>query len=213
LGGDGDAQPMTVTPSHHVVKIAGVETPLPIVPLNDSIAIALLMVIDRGVGFGARVGAALAEVARPLAPDIVVGAATLGIPVAIELSRSLGLDDYVVLQKSPKIHLADALRESVRSVTSHGVQTLMLDQRAVPLLAGRRVFVVDDVVSTGSSVAAMLRLVRRAGAEVVGVGVILTEGHDWAGVLGEDSRLVRALGHIPVFRITDDRAEAIAATV
>ena len=204
---------MTLTPSHHLVRIAGVETPLPIVPLNDYIAIALLMVIDEGVAFGARIGAALAEAARPLSPDIVVGAATLGIPVAIEVSRALGLDDYVVLQKSPKIHLADALRETVTSVTSHGVQTLMLDRRAVPLLTGRRVFVVDDVVSTGSSLVAMLRLVRRAGAEVVGVGVILTEGHDWTGVLGEDSSLVRALGHIPVFRVSDGRAEAIPETL
>ena len=203
---------MSLTPSHHVVAIAGVETPLPIVPLNDSIAIALLMVIDRGVGFGARVGAALAEAARPLSPEIIVGAATLGIPVAIEVSRCLGLDGYVILQKSPKIHLADALREEVRSVTSHGVQVLMLDQRAVPLLAGRRVFVVDDVVSTGSSLAAMLRLLRRAGAEVVGIGVILTEGHDWKVVLGEDSSLVHALGHIPVFRISDSLAEAIPET-
>jgi adenine/guanine phosphoribosyltransferase-like PRPP-binding protein len=200
---------VSVEPSEHVVDIAGVATRLPIVPLNESVAIALLMVIDQGVAFGARVGAALAEAARPLSPEIVVGAATLGIPVAIEVSRSLGLDNYVVLQKSPKIHLANALRESVHSVTSHGVQVLMLDQRAVPLLTGRRVF----LVSTGSSLAAMLRLARRAGAEVVGVGVILTEGHDWKAVLGADAGLVRGLGHIPVFRIADGRAEAIAETV
>jgi adenine phosphoribosyltransferase len=204
---------MSLAPPEYVAEIAGVETPLPIVPLNDTVAIALLMVIDMGVAFGARVGAALADAARPLAPEIVVGAATLGIPVAIEVSRALGLDDYVVLQKSPKIHLADALRESLRSVTSHGEQVLMLDRRAVPLLAGRRVFVVDDVVSTGSSLAAMLRLVRHAGAEVVGIGVILTEGHDWKQVLGTDAALVRGLGHIPVFRLSEGRAEPIPATM
>jgi len=204
---------MSLAPPEYVAEIAGVETPLPIVRLNDTVAIALLMVIDMGVAFGARVGAALADAARPLAPEIVVGAATLGIPVAIEVSRALGLDDYVVLQKSPKIHLADALRESLRSVTSHGEQVLMLDRRAVPLLAGRRVFVVDDVVSTGSSLAAMLRLVRHAGAEVVGIGVILTEGHDWKQVLGADAALVRGLGHIPVFRLSEGRAEPIPATM
>ncbi|WP_284945498.1 phosphoribosyltransferase family protein [Acidisoma cladoniae] len=202
-----------MTPDHHIVRIAGEDTRLPIVPLNDSIAIALLMVIDMGVAFGTRVGRALAEATTALAPEIVVGAATLGIPVAIEVSRALGLDDYVILQKSPKIHLKDALRETVTSVTSSGAQSLMLDRRSVPMLAGRRALVVDDVVTTGSSLSAMLRLVRQAGAEVVGIGVILTEGHDWEARLGADVGLVRALGHIPVYRIVDGRAEVIPETV
>jgi len=202
-----------MTPAHHIVRIAGEDTRLPIVPLNDSIAIALLMVIDMGVAFGARVGQALAEATTALKPEIVVGAATLGIPVAIEVSRALGLDDYVILQKSPKIHLKDALRETVTSVTSSGAQSLMLDRRAVPMLAGRRVLVVDDVVTTGSSLGAMLRLVRQAGAEVVGVGVILTEGHDWEAALGDDVGLVHALGHIPVYRIADGQAEVIPGTL
>ncbi|MCB8875286.1 phosphoribosyltransferase family protein [Acidisoma silvae] len=204
---------MTLSPEFHTVSIAGVDEALPLIALNDAIAIALLMVIDRGVRFGARIGAALADIARPHQPDIVVGPATLGIPVAIEVTRALGLDDYVILQKSPKIHLADALRESVTSVTSHGVQTLMLDRRAVPLLEGRRVFVVDDVASTGSSLAAMLRLLRRAGAEIVGIGTILTEGHDWEAALGADAALLKALGHIPVFRIENGVAVAIPETL
>lgn len=204
---------MSITPAHHPITIGGVETRLPIVPLNDAVAIALLMVIDQGIAFTARAGAALAEIARPLAPDIVVGAATLGIPVAIEVTRALGLDDYVILQKSPKLHLCDALRESVQSVTSHGVQTLMLDRRSLPLLAEKRVFLVDDVASTGSSLAAMLRLLRRAGAEIIGIGVILTEGHDWKTALGEDAKLVRGLAHIPVYRIEDGRAVPIPETL
>lgn len=204
---------MSLSPAFHTVTIAGVDEKLPVIALNDAVAIALLMVIDRGVRFGARIGGALADLARPHAPDIVVGPATLGIPVAMEVTRALGLDDYVILQKSPKIHLADALRESVTSVTSHGVQTLMLDKRAVPLLAGKRVFVVDDVASTGSSLAAMLRLLRRAGAEIIGIGTILTEGHDWKAALGADAGLLVSLGHIPVFRIVDGHAEAIAETL
>lgn len=204
---------MSIAPDHHPITIGGIETRLPLVALNEAVAIALLMVIDQGIAFGSRAGAALADIARPLAPDIVVGAATLGIPVAMEVSRALGLDDYVILQKSPKIHLADALKESVKSVTSHGVQTLMLDRRSVPLLEGRKVFVVDDVASTGSSLAAMLRLLRRAGAEIVGIGVILTEGHDWTSVLGADAGLVRGLAHIPVFRIENGAAVPIPETL
>jgi adenine/guanine phosphoribosyltransferase-like PRPP-binding protein len=204
---------MTLSPSFHTVSIAGVDEELPLVALNDAVAIALLMVIDRGVAFGARTGAALADLARDMSPDIVVGAATLGIPVAIEVTRALGLDDYVILQKSPKIHLGDALKESVTSVTSQGAQTLMLDRRSLPLLAGRRVFVVDDVASTGSSLAAVLRLVRRAGAEIIGIGVILTEGHDWKAALGPDADLVVSVAHIPVFCIEDGTASAIPETL
>ena len=91
--------------------------------------------------FGERVGKAMADHLRPLKPDIIVGAATLGIPVVIEVSRAVGLDEYVIAQKSSKIHLADALVQELQSVTSAGKQRLMLDRRSVPLLAGRRVAV------------------------------------------------------------------------
>ena len=190
----------------YTVDIAGEPVTLPIVPINPQLAISLLMVIDMGVRFGERIGKALAAELGPLRPDIVLGAATLGIPVVIEVSRALGLDQYVIAQKSPKIHLADALVQDVRSVTSSGKQRLMLDRRAVPLLAQRRVAVVDDVVATGSSLAATLALARSAGAEIVGAGVILTEGHDWEKTLGADAHLVRGLGHIPQFAIADGKA-------
>jgi adenine/guanine phosphoribosyltransferase-like PRPP-binding protein len=202
-----------LTPHSHAVSIAGDEFVLPLVPVSETLAIALLMVIDMGVRFGERVGKALAAHLAAANPDIVVGTATLGIPVAIEVTRHLGLDDYVVVQKSPKIHLADALAETVQSVTSSGSQRLLLDRRAIPLLKGRRVAVVDDVVATGSSLAATLRLVRKAGAEVVGIGVILTEGHDWRHPLGADAERVTALGHIPQFRIEAGRATAIPETL
>ena len=190
----------------YTVDIAGEPVTLPIVPINLQLAISLLMVIDMGVRFGERIGKALAAKLGPLRPDIVLGAATLGIPVVIEVSRALGLDQYVIAQKSPKIYLADALGQDVRSVTSSGKQRLMLDRRAVPLLAQRRVAVVDDVVATGSSLAATLALARSAGAEIVGAGVILTEGHDWEKTLGADAHLVRGLGHIPQFAIADGKA-------
>lgn len=195
------------------VDVAGLPVDLPIVPIKPDFAISLLMVIDAGIAFGAHIGRALAERLAPLKPDVVVGAATLGIPVAIEVSRHLGLDRYVILQKSPKIHLGDALVQSITSITSKGEQRLLLDRAAVPLLAGRRIVVVDDVVATGSSLAGSLALVRAAGAEVVGIGVILTEAHDWEPVLGADAALVTALGHIPQFRPGAQGWEPIPATI
>jgi adenine/guanine phosphoribosyltransferase-like PRPP-binding protein len=197
----------------YTVDIAGEPVTLPIVAINDKLAISLLMVIDMGVRFGERIGKALAAKFNPLKPDIVVGAATLGIPVVIEVSRALGLDQYVIAQKSPKIHLADALVQDVQSVTTASKQRLMLDRRSVPLLSGRRVVVVDDVVATGSSLAATLNLVRSAGADIIGAGVILTEGHDWEQMLGADARLVQGLGHIPQFALTDGKAVPMPETL
>ncbi|WP_102227255.1 phosphoribosyltransferase family protein [Acidimangrovimonas sediminis] len=182
------------------VDVEGYSIDLPIVAINPDFAISLMMVIDLGVKFGAHVGAALAKKIAPLRPDIIVGPATLGIPVAIEVTRALGLDHYVVLQKSPKVHLGDALVEGVTSITSKGAQRLLLDRAAIPRIAGKRVVVVDDVVASGSSLKCALDLVRRAGGEVVGAGVILTEARDWRETLGEDVERLVSLAHIPQFR-------------
>ncbi|WP_375466280.1 phosphoribosyltransferase family protein [uncultured Methylobacterium sp.] len=195
------------------VDVAGHGVDVPIVAIKPDFAIALMMIIDLGVRFGAHAGRMLAETLAPLEPEIVVGAATLGIPVAIEVSRALGLDDYVVLQKSPKLHLADALVQPIRSITSQGEQRLLLDRRSVPLLAGRRTVVVDDVVASGGSLKGSLALARQAGANVVGLGVVLTEAHDWRATLGADAALVRGLAHIPQFEPGDGGWRPIPATL
>lgn len=193
--------------------VAGFPVELPIVPIRPDFAISLMMVIDLGVRFGEHVGRRLAERLAPLQPDIVVGAATLGIPIAIEATRALQLDHYVILQKSPKIHLGDARVQTITSITSKGEQRLLLDRKAEPLLAGRRVVVVDDVVASGSSLKGSLALVRAAGATVVGVGVVLTEGNEWREALGADVALVHDLAHIPQFAPVAGRWEPIAATL
>jgi adenine phosphoribosyltransferase len=195
------------------VDVAGFPVRLPIFSIKPEFAISLMMVIDMGVGFGAYVGAALAARLATLRPDIVVGPATLGIPVAIEVSRALGLDRYVILQKSPKLHLADALTRDITSITSSGAQKLLLDRRAVPLLAGKRVVLVDDVAATGSSLRGALALLRAAGAEIVGIGVVLTEAHDWRDTLGADAAMVQSLAHIPQFRPADGGWEPIPETL
>lgn len=194
------------------VDVAGFPVELPIVAIRPDFAISLMMVIDLGVKFGEHVGRTLAEKLDHLRPDIIVGAATLGIPVAIEVSRAMGLDDYVILQKSPKIHMGDALVQSISSITSKGEQRLMLDRRSVPLLKGKRVVVVDDVVASGSSIRGSVDLVRKAGGEVVGIGVILTEARDWLETLGDDAKLVTGLAHIPQFTSDGGAFEPMAET-
>lgn len=183
----------------HRVQIGSQTVDLPLVQLRQGLSVALMITVDRGVRFGETVGRELAELMAPTAPDVVVSTATMGIPVAIEVTRALGLDDYLILQKTNKLHLRDALSEPVDSITSQPGQALLLDRARVPAVAGRRVLLVDDVISTGASALAALRLLERAGAEVVGVGAVLTEGDGWREALGARASGVRALGHLPLF--------------
>ena len=199
---------LPVAPYVFRTEVAGEMIELPLIEAEGGRAIALLMVIDRGMRFVERAGRALAERFAPLKPDLIVGSATLGIPVAMEVTRALGIDQYVILQKSPKFHLADALVEEVRSVTSTEVQRLLLDREAIFRLQGKRVIVVDDVVATGSSMAAAMRLVRRAGAEIIAAGTILSEGQAWRRALGRDADLITCLGHIPQFTLQNGMAVA-----
>jgi len=173
---------------------------VPIVRLDDDLAIALFVCVDHGVGFTERAGKELAQLLEPAGPEMVVSVATMGIPLAIEVSRSLGLDDYLILHKTPKIHLGDQVSEPLRSITTGSTQRLRMDPRRVEAVRGRRVAVVDDVVSTGGSVSAALRLLRRVGADPVAVGAFLTEGEQWQSAMGGDAERVRALGSLPLFR-------------
>jgi adenine phosphoribosyltransferase len=172
---------------------------LPLVPLTDDLTIALLICVDMGVLFAETAGRELAELMREARPEIIVSVATMGIPIAIEASRALGLDDYVILHKTPKIHLGEAWSEPVDSITTDTPQRLRVDPARVEAVRGKRVAVVDDVVSTGASLAAALRLVRRMNAEPVVIGTLMTEGGGWKELLGDDAGLVRTLGAMPLF--------------
>ena len=184
----------------YVVDIGSQQLELPIVSLNDNLALALLITVDVGVAFLERAGRELAEVLEPYEVDIVATVATMGIPLAVEVTRHLGLDRYVVLHKTPKIHLADAISEPVRSITTDAEQRLLFDRARISDVQGKRVAIVDDVVSTGASTGATLRLLRGVGADVVVIGTLVTEAGLWRDALGDDAQMVRALGSIPVFR-------------
>jgi adenine/guanine phosphoribosyltransferase-like PRPP-binding protein len=182
------------------VRVGSQEFDIPLVEIADDLTIALLISVDLGVGFAQRAGAELAVELAPYEPDIVVSVATMGIPIAIEVTRALGLDDYVILHKTPKIHLQDAISEPVRSITTASVQRLLFDRARLGAVRGRRVAVVDDVISTGGSTKAALNLLRAVDAQPVVIGTLVTEGSHWRSFLGEDADLVRALGAIPLFR-------------
>lgn len=192
--------------SYHVA-IGSQAVDLPLVALSDSLTLALLITVDMGVEFMRTAGEELADVLRPFDVDIVATVATMGIPVAIEVSRALGLDQYVILHKTPKIHLADAVSEPVRSITTNADQRLLFDRARIADVAGKRVAIVDDVVSTGASTGAALRLLRSVGANVVAIGTLVTEAAVWKQSLGDDASLVQALGALPIFHPTAEGLE------
>jgi len=193
-----------VTTPTYTVAIGSQTVDLPVVALSDSLSLALLITVDMGVNFMRTAGDELAELLRPYDVDIIATVATMGIPVATEVTRALGLDQYVILHKTPKIHLADAVAEPVRSITTNADQRLLFDRARIPAVAGKRVAIVDDVVSTGASTGAALRLLRSIGADVVAIGTLVTEASVWETSLGDDAQRVLALGKIPVFHPGDD---------
>ena len=189
-----------MTRGTYSVDIGTQRVDLPVVSLNENLALALLITVDMGVSFMAKAGEELAEVLAPYDLDVVATVATMGIPLAVEVTRHLGLDQYVVLHKTPKIHLADAVTERVRSITTDAEQRLLFDRARIADVDGKRVAIVDDVISTGASTGASLRLLRGVGANIVTIGTLVTEAGLWRTALGDDAAMVRALGSIPVFR-------------
>ncbi|MHB1089050.1 MAG: phosphoribosyltransferase family protein, partial [Acidimicrobiales bacterium] len=166
------------------VEIGTQRVELPIVSLNENLALALLITVDMGVEFMSQAGKELAEILRPYDVDIVATVATMGIPLAVEVTRHLGLDQYVILHKTPKIHLADAVSEQVRSITTDAEQRLLFDRARIKDVENKRVAIVDDVISTGASTGAALRLLRRIGGDVAAIGTLVTEASLWRSALG-----------------------------
>jgi len=185
-------------------RVGSQEIDLPLVQVAPDISIALLICVDYGVAFAVEAGLELAALLEPFNVEMVASVATMGIPLAIEVTRALGLNDYAILHKTPKIHLADAIAEPVRSITTDAQQRLLFDRARVHAIEGKRVALVDDVISTGGSSRAAINLVRKVGGDPVVFGALLTEGGAWRAALGEDATKVRTLGAIPLFRHQPD---------
>ena len=146
----------------------------------------------------------LVDMVRPYHPDAVLGVPEQGIPLVHGVGRALGMHRSYLLRKTPKAFDVDPLRVEYSSVTKAGVQSLYLSRDDAEELRGKRVALVEDVVNTGGSLKAAVDLLAQAnaGIELVGIFVVLTEGHDWRETLGPVADLVHGLGHIPVFRPT-----------
>ncbi|SES40956.1 phosphoribosyltransferase [Rhizobium sp. NFR03] len=171
---------------------------LPIRPLADGRhALASLIINQASFTVQDALAGQLADLLAPFAPDIVVGLPTLGLTLAGAAARMLGHSRYVPLGTSRKFWYRDDLSEPMSSITTPGIEKrLYLDPRMLALLEGRRVVLVDDVISSGTSIRAGLSLLARVNVKPVAVGAAMLQSRRWDVALadaGEDIR-ARTLG-------------------
>lgn len=176
---------------YYTLIIAGVERNLRLFEVAPGLTIAILNIL----GDVELVEAASRDLAKLLAdrnPEVIVTAETKSIPLAHDLSAEMGIP-YIVLRKSLKPYMGDALSSETLSITTGATQTLYLDEKDRQTITGKRVALVDDVISTGSTLQGMRLILNKAGVNIVAEAAILTEGEraKWANVI--------ALGHLPIW--------------
>ena len=158
---------------YYNMTIAGCDRALPICPLNENLQIGAFVI------FGdPELTTACAEELLKRAPehDVMITAESKGIPLICEMARLAGNKRYVLARKGAKLYMRNILKVEVRSITTDHVQTLYLDGGDADYMKGKKVLVVDDVISTGESLHALEELVAQAGGEIVGRMAILAEG-------------------------------------
>ena len=157
----------------YTLHVAGLTRELPIIKLSYDLSIASFVILGD------------TEIVRKTAPiiakklpevDFIVTAEAKGIPLAYEISRILNLNEYVVARKSIKAYMEEPIEVEINSITTTNSQKLYLNNQDAKKIKGKRVALVDDVISTGQSLKALETLVEKAGANVVAKAAILAEG-------------------------------------
>ena len=158
---------------YHKMHIAGLDRELPICRVNDDLYIAGFVI------FGdCELTQACATELLKRAPeyDYMITAESKGIPIAYEMARQAGDAKWLLARKAPKLYMTNVFGVEVKSITTAGVQKLYLSGEDAELMRGKRILIVDDVISTGESLRALEELVEQAGGIVCGKMAILAEG-------------------------------------
>ena len=204
----------------HAVRLndgSHLELPLRALPAGDK-AIALLMTNQCHFTVEDALAPLMVQAAAAFQPDVIAAVPTMGLDYGRLVARGLGQPHYVAPGHSRKFWYDEALSETTTSSTSTKGKQVFLDPALVERVSGQRVVLVDDVINTGVSAVSAIRLLQRAGANVVGMVTVLSEGHAWRAVvneLGADwEQRVKALGHIPMFEADGQQGWApIAGTL
>lgn len=155
------------------MRVAGLERDLPICPVNENLSIAGFVIFGDQELTVACAKELLAKVPKY---DYLITAEAKGIPLAHEMARQAGDTKYILARKAPKLYMRDVFSVSVNSITTAKEQQLFLDGADAALMKGKKILLVDDVISTGESMAALEALVTKAGGEICGRAAILAEG-------------------------------------
>ncbi len=182
------------------MEIAGVKRDLPLCNVHDDLYIAAFIM------FGdVEITKAAAEALLKKAPkyDIMITAECKGIPLLYEMARQAGAENYIVARKGPKVYMQDLHTTYVNSITTVSRQMLCIGGADGEAMRGKRVLIVDDVISTGESLAALEKLVTEVGGEIVGRMAVLAEGE------AADREDIIYLEKLPLFKDTGDEIVAI----
>ena len=175
---------------HYTMNIAGCERNLPLCPLNEDLMIGAFVIFGDQELTVASAGALL-EIAPEY--DYLISAEAKGIPLVHEMARQHGDKKYFLARKAPKLYMTGVFEVNVRSITTAKEQKLYLDTADAELMKGKRILIVDDVISTGESLYAIEQLVEQAGGIVCGKLCILAEGD------AQDRTDIKYLEKLPLF--------------
>ena len=173
------------------IDIAGVHRELELFEVKPGLRIAILNILG-DTELVEACALELSEKLKAITFDVLVTAEAKSIPIAHALSVNTG-KPYVILRKAYKPYMGDVLQSETLSITTGEPQTLYLDEKDRFLIKGNKVVIVDDVISTGSTLQGMRLILGKAGAVITAEAAILTEGEraKWSDII--------ALGHLPVF--------------
>lgn len=176
---------------YYLVEIAGLQRALPLLEIKPGLRIALLNILG-DIELTQACGKALAEKLEDYDYEAIITPEAKSIPLAYALALEVN-KPYVVLRKDFKPYMGDALQMETLSITTGHPQTLILDEKDRAFVQGKPVVIVDDVISTGSTLEGMRALMNKAGAEIAAEAAIFTEGdlEKWNEIV--------SLGHLPVF--------------
>ena len=158
---------------YYRMTVAGLERDLPICPLNEKLSIAGFVIFG-DQELTVECSRALLEKAPEY--DYIITAEAKGIPLAHEMARQAGDAKYILARKGPKLYMRDIFSVTVNSITTAKEQKRYLDGADAALMKGKRILIVDDVISTGESLKALEALVEKAGGIICGRMAILAEG-------------------------------------